>query len=161
MNFLPRCHCLLSSTLEASRQASHDLRIQGTGVEVFLSQPGLVQTPLNARKLDHSKVVAIGVDLATKVYGQSATRGSLCLQRPATDPNVAGVARFSVCCRTKSPSCAQLIQKGCCSPDVESLSCLYLTWKLHVQALCYHHNIALLAHAASRSCNLLEPLVPI
>lgn len=65
-------------------------RLKGTGVEVFLSQPGLVQTPLNARKLDHSKIVAIGVDLATKVYGQSPVRGSLCLQRPATDPNVSG-----------------------------------------------------------------------
>ena len=63
-------------------------------MEVFLSQPGLVQTPLNARKLDHSKIVAIGVDLATKVYGQSATRGSLCLQRPATDPNVSGTAQL-------------------------------------------------------------------
>ncbi len=64
--------------------------LQGTDVEVFLSQPGLVQTPLNGRKLDHSKLVAMGVDIATKVYGQSAERASLCLQRPATDPDVTG-----------------------------------------------------------------------
>jgi dehydrogenase/reductase SDR family protein X len=65
-------------------------RLKGTDVEVFLSQPGLVQTPLNGRKLDHSKLVAMGVDIATKVYGQSAERASLCLQRPATDPDVTG-----------------------------------------------------------------------
>jgi hypothetical protein len=40
---------------------------QGSNVESFLSQPGLVQTELNARKLDHRKWSAIGVDLATKV----------------------------------------------------------------------------------------------
>lgn len=73
-----------------------EMLVQGTGVEVFLSQPGLVQTPLNARKLDHSKIVAIGVDLATKVYGQSPVRGSLCLQRPATDPNVSGNASLDL-----------------------------------------------------------------
>lgn len=65
-------------------------RLKGTDVEVFISQPGLVQTPLNGRKLDHSKLIAISVDIATKIYGQSAERASLCLQRPATDPNVTG-----------------------------------------------------------------------
>jgi NAD(P)-dependent dehydrogenase (short-subunit alcohol dehydrogenase family) len=65
-------------------------RLKGSNVEAFISQPGLVQTPLNARKLDHSKLVAISVDLATKVYGQNAARAALCLQRPATDPNVTG-----------------------------------------------------------------------
>jgi len=67
---------------------------QGTDVEVFISQPGLVQTPLNGRKLDHSKLIAISVDIATKIYGQSAERASLCLQRPATDPNVTGRSEF-------------------------------------------------------------------
>jgi len=70
--------------------SSQGIAVQGTNVEAFLSQPGLVQTPLNGRKLDHKKLVAIGVDIATKVYGQSAERASLCLQRPATDPNVTG-----------------------------------------------------------------------
>ena len=67
--------------------------LQGTDVEVFLSQPGLVQTPLNGRKLDHKKLVAIGVDIATKVYGQGADRAANCLKRPATDPNVRGENR--------------------------------------------------------------------
>ena len=64
--------------------------LQGSGVECFISQPGLVATPLNGRKLDHQKLTANLVDLATKVYGQSPARGSLCLQRPATDPSVTG-----------------------------------------------------------------------
>ena len=72
------------------------MHVQGTDVEVFLSQPGLVQTPLNARKLDHSKLVAISVDIATKIYGQSAARASLCLQRPATDPHVRGETLLTI-----------------------------------------------------------------
>ena len=65
-------------------------RVQGSNVDVFAAQPGLVQTQLNARKLDHRKLSAVGVDLAAKLIGQSADRASLCLQRPASDPAVAG-----------------------------------------------------------------------
>ena len=80
----------------AIKQASVSLtggafRVQGSNVDVFAAQPGLVQTQLNARKLDHRKLSAVGVDLAAKLIGQSADRASLCLQRPATDPAVAGV----------------------------------------------------------------------
>ena len=59
-------------------------------MEVFASQPGLVQTQLNMRKLDHGKLTANLVDLATRVYGQRADKASLCLQRPASDPTVDG-----------------------------------------------------------------------
>ncbi len=63
---------------------------QGTGIDCLISQPGLVKTPLNGRKLDHRKLSAIGVDLATKVYGQEASQAANCLIRPATDPTVEG-----------------------------------------------------------------------
>ena len=74
-------------------------RVQGTGVDCMISQPGLVKTELNGRKLDHRKLSAIGVDLATKVYGQDASQAANCLIRPATDPTVDG-ARFCLCLRT-------------------------------------------------------------
>ena len=64
--------------------------LQGTGIDCLISQPGLVKTELNGRKLDHRKATAIGVDLATKVYGQDAEQASNCLIRPATDPTVEG-----------------------------------------------------------------------
>ena len=59
-------------------------------MDCFLSQPGLVKTELNGRKLDHRKLSAIGVDLATKVYGQDAEQAANCLIRPATDPTIEG-----------------------------------------------------------------------
>lgn len=65
---------------------------QGTDVEVFASQPGLVQTELNGRKLDHRKLSAISVDISAKIIGKDARTASLCLQRPATDPTVSGAA---------------------------------------------------------------------
>jgi len=64
--------------------------MQGTGIDCLISQPGLVKTELNGRKLDHRKLSAIGVDLATKVYGQDAEQAANCLIRPATDPTVEG-----------------------------------------------------------------------
>lgn len=64
--------------------------MQGTGIDCLISQPGLVKTELNGRKLDHRKLSAIGVDLATKVYGQDASQAANCLIRPATDPTVEG-----------------------------------------------------------------------
>ena len=70
--------------------------MQGTNVDVFASQPGLVQTELNGRKLDHSKLTAIAVDLAAKVIGQTAERASFCLQRPASDNTVAGESHVSI-----------------------------------------------------------------
>ena len=66
---------------------------QGSNVDVFAAQPGLVATQLNGRKLDHRKLSAVGVDLAAKVIGQNAERASLCLQRPSSDPAVAGPGR--------------------------------------------------------------------
>ena len=62
-------------------------------MEVFASQPGLVQTELNGRKLDHRKLSAVAIDLSTKVYGQHADKAAVCLTRPASDPNVAGAWR--------------------------------------------------------------------
>lgn len=65
-------------------------------MEVFASDLGLAQTQLNGRKLDPWKLLTAVVKILTKVYGQSAEQGSLSLQRPATDPNVAGAG--TVCC---------------------------------------------------------------
>ena len=59
-------------------------------MDCLISQPGLVKTELNGRKLDKRKLSAIGVDLATKVYGQDAEQAANCLIRPATDPTVEG-----------------------------------------------------------------------
>ncbi len=78
--------------------------MQGTGVDCLISQPGLVKTPLNGRKLDHRKLSAIGVDLATKVYGQDASQAANCLIRPATDPTVEGERSVSLC-----TSCTRLL----------------------------------------------------
>ncbi|BDA51111.1 Retinol dehydrogenase 12 [Coccomyxa sp. Obi] len=65
-------------------------RLKDSGVECFASQPGLVQTQLNMRKLDHSKLTSNLLDISTRIYGQRADRASLCLQRPASDPTVTG-----------------------------------------------------------------------
>ena len=59
-------------------------------MESFLSQPGLVKTPLNDQKLDYNKLTSRLVQISTKVYGQQPEVASVCLQRPASDPNVAG-----------------------------------------------------------------------
>ena len=65
--------------------------MQGSDVEAFASQPGLVQTELNGRKRDHRKLTAISVDIAAKIMGKDARSASLCLQRPAAEPTVTGV----------------------------------------------------------------------
>lgn len=82
--------------------------MQGTNVDVFASQPGLVQTQLNGRKLDHSKPIAISVDLAAKTIGQNAEKASYCLQRPASDNTVAGESHVSIAllqaCRSAAES---------------------------------------------------------
>ncbi|CAL5228139.1 g11218 [Coccomyxa viridis] len=80
-----------TSKLELIMMMRHlNKNLQGTGIDCLISQPGLVKTPLNGRKLDHRKLSAIGVDLATKVYGQEASQAANCLIRPATDPTVEG-----------------------------------------------------------------------
>ena len=82
----PAQTCLLPLKVKAE----YGENMQGTGIDCLISQPGLVKTPLNGRKLDHRKLSAIGVDLATKVYGQEASQAANCLIRPATDPTVEG-----------------------------------------------------------------------
>ena len=82
-------------------------RVQGTGVDCMISQPGLVKTELNGRKLDHRKLSAIGVDLATKVYGQDASQAANCLIRPATDPTVDG-ERSCTCVHPASDFCLRV-----------------------------------------------------
>ena len=67
------------------------MQARGQGVESFISQPGLVNTPLNGRKLDKNKLVARAVDISATVYGQKPEVASYCLQRPATDPTVSGM----------------------------------------------------------------------
>ncbi len=65
--------------------------MQGSGVEFFISQPGLVQTELNNRKLDSSKFFSNVIATITKLSGQDAASASLNLQRPAMDPAVSGI----------------------------------------------------------------------
>lgn len=64
--------------------------MQGSGVEAFMCQPGLVQSNLTTTKLDKSKVIANLMEVSSRVYGQNVERGSLCLQRAATDPLLKG-----------------------------------------------------------------------
>lgn len=64
--------------------------MQASGVEVFSANPGIINTPLNRRKLDHSKFTGWSVDIFTRIYGQKTERAAVCLTRPATDPALAG-----------------------------------------------------------------------
>jgi hypothetical protein len=66
-------------------------------VECFASHPGLINTELNNRKLDRSKLSAILINIAAKTGGQRAEIASYCIQRPSSDPNVTGAC--------PSPSC--------------------------------------------------------
>ena len=74
---------------------------QGTGVECFAANPGLVNTPLNHAnprgKGDSNKATTWLVELSTVVYGQQPWRGCRSLLRTATDPSLTG----------------ELIGKGC------------------------------------------------
>ena len=71
--------------------------LQGTGIDCLISQPGLVKTELNGRKLDHRKATAIGVDLATKPIIKNSEQAANCLIRPATDPTVEGGSARQSC----------------------------------------------------------------
>ncbi len=77
----------LDTTLTA-----HVLSAQGSNVDVYASQPGLVNTELNGRKLDHGKFSANAINVAAKTGGQKAEIASYCLQRPAADPAVTGAS---------------------------------------------------------------------
>ena len=60
-------------------------------MESYISQPGLVDTDMNRSKLDPGKFVTKVVSLATSMSGQRAEIAAACLQRPATDPSLAGM----------------------------------------------------------------------
>ncbi|KAK9815820.1 hypothetical protein WJX72_010208 [[Myrmecia] bisecta] len=64
-------------------------RLQGSGVECFISQPGLAHTPLY-RKSDHKKLSTWLVDAAQWVYGQRAPQACLSLLFAATEPSLQG-----------------------------------------------------------------------
>ena len=63
--------------------------MQGSGVEVFLCQPGLVSSALYA-KADYGKLTTNLINVTQKIYGQSPARGCLGELRAATDPTIEG-----------------------------------------------------------------------
>lgn len=64
--------------------------MQGTGVEMYSAQPGLVSSPLYS-KGDHRKGTMWAVEFFQSFYGQSPVRGCRSLLRAATDPELIGV----------------------------------------------------------------------
>lgn len=63
--------------------------MQGTDVEVFSAQPGLIKSPLY-EKVDFSKFTTFIMWLGQFTYGIGAGRGCLPLLRAATDPTLTG-----------------------------------------------------------------------
>ena len=63
--------------------------MQGTGVEMYSAQPGLVSSPLYS-KGDHRKGTMWAVEFFQSFYGQSPVRGCRSLLRAATDPELIG-----------------------------------------------------------------------
>ena len=69
-----------------------DAHLQGTGVEAFAAHPGLTQTPKVVKEYSPKVLAVYPLAISTLLWGQSPWRASLCLERPATDPIVAGKA---------------------------------------------------------------------
>ena len=65
------------------------LVLQGTGVEFYAAQPGLVSSPLYS-KGDFRKLSLKLVTFFQSFYGQSPERGCRGLLRAVTDPNLDG-----------------------------------------------------------------------
>ena len=63
--------------------------MQGTGVEMYSAQPGLVSSPLYS-KGDHRKGTMLAVEFFQSFYGQAPVRGCRSLLRAATDPELVG-----------------------------------------------------------------------
>ncbi len=63
--------------------------VQGTGVEMYSAQPGLVSSPLYS-KGDHGKATMWAVEFFQSFYGQAPVRGCRSLLRAATDPELIG-----------------------------------------------------------------------
>ena len=81
------CACLMT---EAGLVATHIMPcLQGTGVEMYSAQPGLVSSPLYS-KGDHRKGTMWAVEFFQSFYGQSPVRGCRSLLRAATDPELVG-----------------------------------------------------------------------
>ena len=66
-------------------------RLQGSGLESFICQPGMTSTPVYA-KTDKSQVLANVLDAAQKVFGQTEERGAIPLLHSATAPELTGDA---------------------------------------------------------------------
>lgn len=64
-------------------------RMQGTGVDSFLCQPGMASTPVYS-KTDKSQVMANVLDAAQKVMGQTEERGAVPTLYAATAPELSG-----------------------------------------------------------------------
>ncbi len=64
-------------------------QVQGTGVEMYSAQPGLVSSPLYS-KGDHGKATMWAVEFFQSFYGQAPVRGCRSLLRAATDPELIG-----------------------------------------------------------------------
>ena len=63
--------------------------MQGTGIDVFSVQPGLVNTPL-FDKADWSKPATWINRPGARLLGQSAERGAISTVRAASDPELQG-----------------------------------------------------------------------
>ncbi|KAL3154197.1 hypothetical protein ABBQ32_013708 [Trebouxia sp. C0010 RCD-2024] len=64
-------------------------RLQGSGIDSFICQPGMSSTPVYG-KTDKSHVMANVLDAAQKVLGQTEERGAVSLLYAATAPEVSG-----------------------------------------------------------------------
>lgn len=64
-------------------------RLQGSGVDSFLCQPGMTSTPVY-KKTDKSQVMANVLDAAQKVMGQTEERGAVPTLYAATAPELSG-----------------------------------------------------------------------
>lgn len=64
-------------------------RLQGSGIDSFICQPGMSSTPVYG-KTDKSHVMANVLDAAQKVLGQTEERGAVPLLYAATAPEVSG-----------------------------------------------------------------------
>lgn len=70
-------------------------RLQGSGIDSFICQPGMSSTPVYG-KTDKSHVMANVLDAAQKVLGQTEERGAVSLLYAATAPEVSGRASGKV-----------------------------------------------------------------
>lgn len=94
-SFTARNLSLQPSCAPSAASVHHDppeearLVLQGTGVEFYAAQPGLVSSPLYS-KGDKRKLSLNLVNFVQSFYGQAPVRGCRSLLRAVTDPELTG-----------------------------------------------------------------------